>query len=237
MNARTPLHVAIIMDGNGRWAAAHGKPRIAGHRAGADVAMDVAEWCRDAGVKHLTLYAFSTENWKRSKMEVSALMRLFGAFLDRRGDRLVQDRVRFRVVGRRSDLSPSLVRRIESLERKTERFEEFNLMLAVSYGGRVEIAEAARRYAEDVAAGRADASRAPDDDTFRRYLYAPDVPDPDLVIRTSGEFRLSNFLLWQCAYSEFWATPVLWPDFSRADLDQALDAYAKRERRMGGRLK
>ena len=237
MSLRTPRHVAVIMDGNGRWAAAHGKPRAAGHRAGADVAMDVARWCRDAGIGYLTLYAFSTENWKRSKTEVSALMRLLGTFVDKRGDGLVRDRVRFRVVGRRSDLTPSLARRIESLERKTEKFDEFNLVLAVSYGGRVEIAEAARRYAEDVAAGRADASVPPDDSAFRRYLYAPDVPDPDLVIRTSGEFRLSNFLLWQCAYAEFWATPVLWPDFSRKDFDAALAAYSARERRMGGRVR
>ena len=237
MTARPPSHLAVIMDGNGRWAAARGKPRVSGHRAGAEKALQVADWCREVGIRYLTLYAFSTENWKRSRAEVSALMQLFGAFLSRQGGRIVRNRVRFRVVGRRGDLSSSLVKRIESLERRTADFDDFHLLLAVSYGGRAEIAEAARRYAADVAAGRADATSAPDDDMFRRYLYAPDVPDPDLVLRTSGEFRLSNFLLWESAYSEFVSTPVFWPDFSRADFDSALAAFAVRDRRMGGRAK
>ena len=237
MTTRPPSHLAIIMDGNGRWAAARGKPRVSGHRAGAEKAIEVADWCREVGIRNLTLYAFSTENWRRSRTEVSALMRLFGSFLGKQGGRLVRNNVRFRVVGRREDLSPSLVRRIEALESRTSGFDAFNLLLAVSYGGRVEIANAARRYALDVAAGLTDASSAPSDEVFRRYLYAPDVPDPDLVVRTSGEFRLSNFLLWQSAYAEFWATPVLWPDFSRADFDAALAAYSQRDRRMGGRVK
>lgn len=228
-------HLAIIMDGNGRWAQAHGKPRLSGHRAGAETVERVLDWCRESGVRYLTLYAFSTENWKRSKEEVSGLMSLFGTFLRTKGEKLVKRGVRFRVIGRREDLSASLVRKIESLERRTEGFDESQLILAVSYGGRAEMAAAAQRYAHDCATGAVDPSEPLTEESFSRYLYAPDVPDPDLIVRTSGEFRLSNFLLWQCAYSEFHATPTLWPDFSRADFDDALAAYASRRRRLGGR--
>lgn len=234
MNA--PLkHLAVIMDGNGRWAERNGKPRIAGHRAGAETVERVLDWCKEYGVRYLTLYAFSTENWKRSEEEVSGLMSLFGMFLRTKGAKLAKKGVRFRVIGRREDLSPSLLKKIESLERRTENSDECELILAVSYGGRAEIAAAARRYAQDCVAGAADASEALSEEAFSRYLYAPDVPDPDLIIRTSGEFRLSNFLLWQCAYAEFHATDVLWPDFSKKDFDEALAVYAARRRRLGGR--
>ncbi len=228
-------HLAIIMDGNGRWAQAHGKPRLSGHRAGAETVERVLDWCRECGVRYLTLYAFSTENWKRSKKEVGGLMSLFGTFLRTKGEKLVKRGVRFRVIGRREDLSPSLVKKIESLERRTKHFAECELILAVSYGGRAEIVAAAQRYARDCAAGLADPSAPLAEESFARRLYAPDVPDPDLIVRTSGEFRLSNFLLWQCAYAEFHATPTMWPDFSRADFDEALAAYASRRRRLGGR--
>jgi undecaprenyl diphosphate synthase len=222
------------MDGNGRWAASRGKLRIAGHRAGVDSVLRAVDWCRDAGIGYLTLYAFSTENWRRSEREVSGLMRLMGMALRTKVDLLRERNVRLRVIGRLSDLSASLQRKIAAAERDTAKCDGLQLTLAISYGGRAEIAEAARRYACDVRDGKADAESL-SEEAFRRYLYAPDVPDPDLVIRTSGEFRLSNFLLWQSAYAELWVTPVLWPDFSEEDFRAALRDYAARDRRMGGR--
>lgn len=222
----TPRHLAIIMDGNGRWALARGKPRLAGHRAGAETLTRVLAWCREAGVEILTVYAFSTENWRRPKAEVDGLMRLLLFFLRTRRTTLLAEQVRFRVIGRRDDLPPALVRRIIALETETAAFTR-QLVVALSYGGRAEIVDAARRFAALPEAKRTDAA-------FARCLYAPDLPDPDLIIRTSGEFRLSNFLLWQCAYSELYVTDVLWPDFDRAAFDQALASYARRERRMGG---
>ena len=224
----------MILDGNGRWAAARGKARIAGHRAGVDSVLRVVDWCSEVGIGYLTLYAFSTENWRRSAHEVSGLMRLMGLMLRTKVGLLRRRNVRLRVVGRRSDLSAALQRNIAAAERDTAKCTGLQLVLAISYGGRAEIAEAARRFACDVRDGKADAE-ALSDDAFRQYLYAPDVPDPDLVIRTSGEFRLSNFLLWQSAYAELWVTPVLWPDFSKEDFQAALSAYSARNRRMGGR--
>jgi undecaprenyl diphosphate synthase len=222
------------MYGNGRWAASRGKLRIAGHRAGVDSVLRAVDWCRDAGIGYLTLYAFSTENWRRSEREVSGLMRLMGLALRTKVDLLRERNVRLRVIGRLSDLSASLQRKIAAAERDTAKCDGLQLTLAISYGGRAEIVEAARRYACDVRDGKADAESL-SEEAFRRYLYAPDVPDPDLVIRTSGEFRLSNFLLWQSAYAELWVTPVLWPDFSEEDFRAALRDYAARDRRMGGR--
>jgi len=227
-----PVHMAVIMDGNGRWALARGKPRLAGHRAGVDALERVLGWCGECGVKVLTAYAFSTENWKRSSEEVAGLMKLFALFLRRKEGLLVRERVRFRVIGRRADLSPSLVEGIERLEARTASFER-QLVLAVSYGGRAEIADAARRLAADAAAGRIRPEDV-DESLVGTRLYAPDLPDPDLIVRTSGEQRLSNFLLWQGAYAEFHFTDVMWPDFSRADFDAALAAYATRDRRRGG---
>ena len=227
-----PVHMAVIMDGNGRWALARGKPRRAGHRAGVDALERVLGWCGECGVKVLTAYAFSTENWKRSSEEVAGLMKLFAMFLRRKEGLLLRERVRFRVIGRRADLSPSLVEGIERLEARTASFER-QLVLAVSYGGRAEIADAARRLAADAAAGRIRPEDV-DESLVGTRLYAPDLPDPDLIVRTSGEQRLSNFLLWQGAYAEFHFTDVMWPDFSRADFDAALAAYATRDRRRGG---
>lgn len=232
-----PVHVAVIMDGNGRWAAARGKARIEGHRAGARTVERIVGWCREAGVRYLTLYAFSTENWKRSAEEVDGLMGLMGLLLKTKATLFRKSNVRLRAIGRRVDLPEALRRQIEATERRTAACDGLQLLVAVSYGGRAEIAAAAHAYARDVRDGRIDGAAPPADDVFRRYLYAPDVPDPDLVIRTSGEFRLSNFLLWQCAYAEFWATPVLWPDFGKDDFEAALAAYAARDRRMGGRAK
>lgn len=221
-----PRHLAVIMDGNGRWALAHGKPRLAGHRAGAQTLERVLAWCGEAGVEILTVYAFSTENWRRPKDEVEGLMRLFGLFLRDRRAKLLEDRVRFRVIGRRDDLPPALRRHIAELEAETASFTR-QLVVALSYGGRAEIVDAARRFALLPEPERTDAA-------FARCLYAPDLPDPDLIVRTSGEFRLSNFLLWQCAYSELFVTDVLWPDFDRVAFDRALASYARRDRRMGG---
>jgi len=232
-----PKHVAMIMDGNGRWAQARGKIRLEGHRAGARTVQRVIGWCLEYGVKYLTLYAFSTENWKRSAEEVGGLMGLMGQVIKSKASSLLKANVRVRVVGRREDLPQTLQQKIDSIERRTAECDGLQLLVAISYGGRAEIAAAAQAYARDVRDGRADVSEPLSDDVFRRYLYAPDVPDPDLIVRTSGEFRLSNFLLWQSAYSEFWATPVLWPDFSKDDFEAALAAYSARERRMGGRAK
>lgn len=218
------------MDGNGRWAKARRKPRLAGHRAGADTLDRVMHYCRDVGIKYLTVYAFSTENWKRSKAEVSGLMKLLSTYIKTKEKELVADGVRFRVVGRRADLSPKLQQEIAGLEERTKG-GDFTLAVALSYGGRAEIIDAANEWR------RTNSDKPLTEASFREFLYAPDIPDPDLIIRTSGELRTSNFLLWESAYSEYYFTDVLWPDFDRAEFDKALASFAGRERRMGGRLK
>lgn len=230
-----PEHLAVIMDGNGRWAETRGKARIEGHRAGVKTVERVIGWCRDAKIRYLTLYAFSTENWKRSAEEVGGLMDLMNMVLRTKTASFRKANVRVRVVGRRADIAPALQRRIVATEQATAGCDGLQLLVALSYGGRAEIVAAAHAYACDVRDGKVDGAEEPSEAFFRRYLYAPDVPDPDLVIRTSGEFRLSNFLLWQSAYAEFWSTPVLWPDFGKDDFAAALAAYAARRRRMGGR--
>ena len=220
-----PEHVAMIMDGNGRWATQRGKRRGEGHKAGAKTLGDVLNWCGDRGIKYVTVYAFSTENWKRPKAEVDGLMTLFTRMLKTKEASFMKNKVRFRMIGRRGDLSKKLLSVIEALEKKTAHFER-QFIVAISYGGRAEIIDAmnaAIRKGEPLT-----------EETFRNYLYAPDVPDPDLVIRTSGELRTSNFLLWETAYSEYYFTDVLWPDFSEKELDKALAAYAARHRRKGG---
>lgn len=218
------------MDGNGRWAKARRKPRLMGHRAGAKTLDNVMHYCREAGIKYLTVYAFSTENWKRSDEEVSGLMKLLSSFIKSKEKTLVKERVSFRVVGRRSDLSPKLQREIAALEEKTSG-GEFTLLVALSYGGRAEIVDAAKAWAASGANGELT------EEEFSKFLYAPDIPDPDLIIRTSGECRTSNFLMWEAAYSEWYFTDVLWPDFDRAEFEKALESYSRRERRMGGRFK
>jgi undecaprenyl diphosphate synthase len=215
----------------------HGKPRLEGHRAGAKKVLDVIKWCKEFGIGYLTLYAFSTENWKRSAEEVDGLMKLMGLLLRTKVGYFVESNVRIRVIGRRTDLPMALQRQIAIAEKKTANCDGLNVQVAVSYGGRAEIADALVRYAKDVLDGKVDGTIAPSDDVFRSYLYAPEVPDPDLIIRTSGEFRLSNFLLWECAYSEFWKTEVFWPDFSKENFESAIKAYSLRDRRMGGRNK
>ena len=220
-----PRHVAIIMDGNGRWATQRGKRRGEGHVAGARTLGDVLRWCGDRGIGYLTVYAFSTENWKRPKEEVEGLMSLFAKMLKAKERDFLKNKVRFRMIGRRGDLSAKLLSTIEALEAKTRHFER-QFLVAISYGGRAEIVDAVN---EAVKRGE-----PVTEETFRNYLYAPDVPDADLVIRTSGELRTSNFLLWESAYSEYYFTDVLWPDFTEAELDRALEAYAARHRRKGG---
>ena len=220
--SNVPQHVAIIMDGNGRWAQKRGKERGEGHVAGAKTLSNVVKWCGDRGIRYLTVYAFSTENWKRPAAEVSGIMRLLATMIRTKAASFVRNKVRFRVIGRRGDLPEKLREAIAKLEKRTERFER-QLIVAVSYGGRAEIIDAINRAEGPVT-----------EETFRRYLYAPDVPDPDLVIRTSGERRTSNFLLWETAYSEYHFTDTLWPDFTEADLDAALADFASRHRRRGG---
>lgn len=218
------------MDGNGRWAEKHRKVRLSGHRAGAETLDNVMHYCREVGIKYLTVYAFSTENWKRSKEEVSGLMKLLSSFIKSKEKILIKERISFRVIGRRTDLSSKLQREIAALEEKTAG-GDFTLVVALSYGGRAEIVDAAKAWA---LSGEKDELT---EEAFSKFLYAPDIPDPDLIIRTSGECRTSNFLMWESAYSEWYFTDVYWPDFDRAEFDKALESYSRRERRMGGRLK
>ena len=229
-----PNHVAIILDGNGRWAAANGKSRSQGHLAGADNVETISDALIERGVKYLTVYAFSTENWKRSEEEVSYLMGLLRTYLIRNKKDAVRRRIRIRVIGDRSRLSDELRALIEDVETATAGMDSFNLTFAISYGGRDELVRAARKLAEEAAAGTL-APEALTEETLAGALDTAGIPDPDLLIRTSGELRLSNFLLWQLAYAEFYFSPKFWPAFTVADLDEALESYASRERRFGGR--
>jgi undecaprenyl diphosphate synthase len=225
-------HLAIIMDGNGRWAKARGLPRTEGHRAGSESVRRVLGFCREAGIQYLTLYAFSVENWKRPKEEVDALMGLLVAYLAGEEPMLHQHQVRLRVMGQKADLPEAVQAEIARVEAATAQYER-QLILCLSYGGRTEIVSAAKRLAKLAAEGKID-PEAIDEAAFTHQLYLPDVPDPDLIVRTSGEMRLSNFLLWQASYAELYVTPVLWPDFNQADFDAAVAAFNKRERRYGG---
>lgn len=225
-------HLAIIMDGNGRWAKARGLPRSEGHRAGGETVRRVLGFCRDAGIRYLTLYAFSVENWKRPKEEVDALMGLLVSYLAGEESMLHRHQVRLRIMGQRDDLPAEVQRALARVEAATERYER-QLILCLSYGGRREIVSAAKKLAQAAIEGKLD-PEAIDEDVFAGQLYLPDVPDPDLIVRTSGEMRLSNFLLWQASYAELYVTPVLWPDFDKADFEAALASFGKRERRYGG---
>jgi undecaprenyl diphosphate synthase len=225
--AEVPHAVAIVMDGNGRWATAHGVSVAEGHRAGSRALRPVVETAIDLGVESLAVYAFSTENWTRPGDEVEALMEIFGETIDRELVDLAKEGVRTRFVGRR-DRAPDWLRaKLASLEQATESETRLNLWIAFDYGGRAELVEAARRIAESGA--------EVDEESFGRYLYAPEMPDPDLVIRTSGELRVSNFLLWQSAYAEFAFIDTLWPDFGPEEFRAAIEDYASRRRRFGGR--
>jgi undecaprenyl diphosphate synthase len=222
-----PHAVAIVMDGNGRWAAAHGLDVAEGHRAGSRALRPIVETAIDLGIESLAVYAFSTENWTRPGDEVEALMEIFGETIDRELVDLAKEGVRTRFVGRRDRAPGWLQEKLSELEAATADESRLQLWVAFDYGGRAEIVEAARRLAES----GADA----DEETFAQYLYAPEMPDPDLVIRTSGELRVSNFLLWQSAYAEFVFTDTLWPDFGPDEFRAAVEDYASRRRRFGGR--
>lgn len=227
-----PRHVAIIMDGNGRWATSRGLKRIRGHHEGAHAVRRVVESCRYLGVEVLTVYAFSSQNWSRPETEVSGLMTLFDIYIRRERKRLIKNQVALRVIGDRSKLSPKLQRSIADLEEATAPGAKMTLQVAVSYGGREEILRATRALAKDVAEGRLD-PEAIDEDAFNAYLYTAGQPDPDLIIRTSGEVRVSNFLLWQLAYAEIYVTDTLWPDFDEEGLIKAFACFDDRERRFG----
>jgi undecaprenyl diphosphate synthase len=232
LGGRIPAHVAVIMDGNGRWAGARGLPRFRGHVAGMDSVRDVIEGAIEAGVTWLTLFAFSQENWARPPREVSSLMRLLQRYVARERDELKRQGVRVRVFGDRSRLGAGPRASIEEIESVTADGSRLNLNLMVSYGSRAEIARAARHLAERVRRGEITAESI-DERAVANELYTAGMPDPDLLIRTSGELRISNFLLWQLAYTELYITPVLWPDFRRDHLFEAIHDYQKRDRRFG----
>ncbi len=227
-----PAHVAIIMDGNGRWAQSRGKPRLFGHRAGARRVRQIVEACPDLGVKYLTIFAFSTENWKRTQAEVSGLMLLFRRYIQKETQALVDNGIRVRFIGDRVKLDKKLVGLMDELERVTAHNELVNMTVALNYGGRDEVARATKRLAEEVAAGRLKPEDV-NEETLPHFLDTCVLPDPDLVIRTSGEARVSNFLLWQSAYSEYEFIDTLWPDFTPEIFAEVLNKYGTRERRFG----
>lgn len=230
--AEPPVHVAIIMDGNGRWAKARGLPRTAGHKKGVEAVRRTVEAARELGLGYLTIFSFSSENWRRPEEEVSDLMGLLRFYLRSEIAELHKAGVRLRVVGDRSRLADDIVRLIEQAEGLTADNKALTLVVALSYGSRQEIAMAARRLAEEVKAGRLDPADI-DEEAVTARLYTTDIPDPDLIVRTSGEQRLSNFLLWQSAYSELVFVDTLWPDFTKRDLEAAIEEFHRRERRFG----
>ena len=230
---RGPRHVAIIMDGNGRWAQARGRPRLFGHHAGARRVREIVEACPDLGVEYLTIFGFSTENWKRTQIEVAGLMSLFRRYIQKEARALKAENVRVRFIGDRVKLDAKLRGLMDELEEMTEGCTGTNLTIALNYGGRDEVARATKRLAMDVAAGRLD-PEAIDEETLPHYLDTYVLPDPDLVIRTSGEARISNFLLWQSAYAEYEFIDTLWPDFTREIFAGLVGSYAGRDRRYGG---
>ncbi len=225
-------HVAIIMDGNGRWATRRGLPRLVGHRKGAERVREIVDLCPDVGVKYLTLYAFSTENWKRAEAEVAGLMTLFRRYILKETNKLHANRVRVRFIGDRGRLDKKLIEMMAQLEEKTAQNDYLNLTIALNYGGRDELTRAMRTLAEDTAAGRV-APKDISEESIGYYLDTRYLPDPDLIIRTSGEQRVSNFLLWQSAYAEYEFVPTLWPDFTRDEFEAIVKGSAARERRFG----
>ena len=228
----TPRHVAVIMDGNGRWAQARGRPRLYGHHAGAKRVREIVEACPALGVKYLTIFAFSTENWKRTQAEVSGLMKLFKRYLTRETQTLVDGGVRVRFIGDRIRLEDPLVQLMDELELLTAENDKAHLTVALNYGGRDEVARATKRLAREVAAGRVNPETV-DETTLARFLDTCVLPDPDLVIRTSGEARISNFLLWQSAYAEYEFIDTLWPDFTADEFSRVVENFKQRDRRFG----
>lgn len=227
-----PKHLAIIMDGNGRWAQQRHRPRTYGHIKGTRNAKKIIQSCARKGISHLTLYAFSSENWLRPPMEVLLLMRLLKRYLKKELHNLMQENIKFNMIGDRRKLPPEVLETVLAVEKATENNSGLNLTFAVSYGSRQEITNAVRRIAEDVADGSQKLTEITES-TICEYLETSSMPDPDFVIRTSGEFRLSNFLLWQAAYAEFYFSSVLWPNFTEEDLEKALLVYSSRDRRFG----
>ena len=227
-----PRHIAIILDGNGRWAKKRGLPRTAGHAVGSETFRKIALYCRDIGVDYLTVYAFSTENWKRPEEEIKTIMRLLNKYLHEAIETMERDHIKMRVFGDVAGLPEELQKLVAETNEISKRYEGFQANICLNYGGRAEIIHAAERYAADRMEGKIEGPLT--EEGFSEYLYSSGVPDPDLLIRPGGEQRISNFLLWQCAYSEFYFTDVLWPDFSPEELDKAIEVYRKRDRRYGG---
>ena len=228
-----PTHIAIVMDGNGRWATSRGLPRTAGHSVGSEVFRRIATYCKDIGVKYLTVYAFSTENWKRSEEEVNAIMGLLKQYLFEALEKMERDQIRLQFFGDLSRLSPELQELAARTREVSARYDGFQANICLNYGGRDEIVRAVRAFAQKCVSGEADPESLTEAD-FGRMLYSGDIPDPELIIRPSGEIRISNFLLWQSAYAEYYFTDVLWPDFTPAELEKAIAAFHKRNRRFGG---
>jgi undecaprenyl diphosphate synthase len=227
--ARLPRHIAIIMDGNGRWAKKRNLPRVEGHKAGSESVREVVETCARIGIKYLTLYAFSKENWKRPRSEISTLWRLLEDYLKKDYKVLEKNQLRLKVIGQKEALPAPVRRELARVENLTKDYNRMTIILALNYGGRAEIVEAVKKIFHD----KSTEINTLDEDQFSRYLFTAEIPDPDLLIRTSGEMRVSNFLLWQIAYSEIWITPEFWPDFRKKHLLQALVDYQRRERRFG----
>jgi undecaprenyl diphosphate synthase len=230
---RLPRHIAIIMDGNGRWAKRKGLPRTAGHAAGAENFRTIATCCKEMGIGYFTVYAFSTENWKRPPEEVGTIMGLLEKYLEEAIEKILAENLKLKILGDTTALSPKLRELVVRTDELSRRTDGMQVNVCLNYGGRDEIIRAARTFAKDCAAGRA----APEDLTenmFSNLLFTAGIPDPDLIIRPSGEIRTSNFLLWQSAYAEYYFTDVLWPDFSREELNRAIAAYQSRSRRFGG---
>ena len=226
-----PRHIAIILDGNGRWARRRGLPRTAGHAAGSENFRKIATYRKNIGVEYLTVYAFSTENWKRPEDEVKTIMRLLRRYLNEAIDTMERDKIRMKIFGDVAGLPQELQELVQKTDEISKRYEGFQANICLNYGGRDEIVHAARRYAEDYAAGKVQGELS--EEQFGGYLYSAGIPDPDLLIRPGGEQRISNFLLWQCAYAEFYFSDVLWPDFGTDELDKAIEAFRKRDRRYG----
>lgn len=227
-----PRHIAIILDGNGRWAKKRGMPRTAGHAAGAETFRRIATYCKNIGVEYLTVYAFSTENWKRPEGEVGTIMKLLDKYLKEAIATMERDKIKMKVLGDVTALSPELQSEIARTNEISSHYDGFQANICLNYGGRDEIVRAAQKYAEAYAAGETEGELT--EDEFSSYLYSAGIPDPDLLIRPGGEVRISNFLLWQCAYSEFYFTDVLWPDFTPEELERAIAVFQSRDRRYGG---
>lgn len=227
-----PVHIGFIMDGNGRWAQKRGLPRKFGHKEGAETFRKIARYCKEIGIKYITFYAFSTENWNRPKEEVDAILQLFEQYLEEVDD-FAKDNTRLKFLGDKSAFNPKMQIRMEELEKKSVNFSEMTLMLAMNYGGRADILQSVKKIAEMIE-NKFIKSGNIDENLISSLLYTAGIPDPDLIIRPSGEQRLSNFLTWQSAYSEFYFTNILWPDFTKKDLDKALEDYSSRGRRFGG---